>query len=126
MLLAAILIMCVVIFSIILKKDAPAFVSFIVLVSCLILSINIVRRLSVITGEISVLMNLVNINSEYIKIIMKITGLTFTTQLVSDICKDNGYSGMASQLEILCRVSIILLSMPIVVALLKLVNGCIK
>ena len=44
----------------------------------------------------------------------------------SDICRDNGFSAVASQLELLCRVSIVLISMPVIIALLEMVNGCLK
>lgn len=122
---ASILVMCVVICGFIIRKEAPAYVNVLTLVVCLIISINIVRYFSTAAGYINVLMNNMNIEKGYIRIIMKITGMSMVTQLISDICKDNGYNAMASQLELLCRVSIVLISMPVIIALIKLINGCL-
>lgn len=108
------------------KKEAPSFVMVIVLVTCVIISISMIRSFSIVTGYISVLINNVNIEKGYIKIIFKITGLSIVTQFVSDICKDNGFNAIASQLELLCRISIVLISMPVIVALLEMVNECLK
>ncbi len=90
------------------------------------IAIYMLSSFSVVTGYIGVLTNSVDIERGYIKIIMKITGLSIATQFVSDICRDNGFSAVASQLELLCRVSIVLISMPVIIALLEMVNGCLK
>ena len=57
---------------------------------------------------------------------MKITGLSIATQFVFDICRDNGFNAMASQLELMCRISIVMLGMPVIIALLEMVNRCLK
>ena len=97
-----------------------------VLMTGLFIAIYMLSSFSVVTGYIGVLTNSVDIERGYIKIIMKITGLSIATQFVSDICRDNGFSAVASQLELLCRVSIVLISMPVIIALLEMVNGCLK
>ena len=43
------------------------------------------RIFSVITGYINVLINNIDIEKGYIKIVMKITGLSIATQFVSDM-----------------------------------------
>lgn len=78
------------------------------------------RIFSVITGYINVLINNIDIEKGYIKIVIKITGLSIATQFVSDICRDNGYNAMASQLELMCRISIVMLACLL---LLHFLNG---
>ena len=38
------------------------------------------------------MISLTGIGDVYIKIIMKIIGITFITQLISDVCRDNGFN----------------------------------
>ena len=95
--------MCVIICCLLIKKEAPSYVSVIVLMTGLFIAIYMLSSFSVVTGYIGVL-----------------------TNSVSDICRDNGFSAVASQLELLCRVSIVLISMPVIIALLEMVNGCLK
>ena len=103
-----------------------AFVSVIVLITGVFISIYMLRIFTVITGYINVLINNIDIEKGYIKIVMKITGLSIATQFVSDICRDNGFNAMASQLELMCRISIVMLGMPVIIALLEMVNRCLK
>ena len=126
MLQILIVVVCVVISCFLIKKEAPAFVSVIVLITGVFISIYMLRIFSVITRYINVLINNIDIEKGYIKIVMKITGLSIATQFVSDICRDNGFNAMASQLELMCRISIVMLGMPVIIALLEMVNRCLK
>ncbi len=120
------IVICAVICCICIRKEVPSYAAVIMLAISMIISMHMLKSLSVVTGYISVLTNNLNIDKSYIKIIMKITGLSIATQLISDICKDNGYNAIASQLELLCRISVILISLPVIAALIEMVNGCLK
>ena len=117
---------CMVAGSFFIKKEAPVFVSVMSIITGSIILIYMLRNISVIVGYINVLTKSVNIEKGYIKIIMKITGLSIATQFISDICRENGFNAVASQLEIMCRISIVVISMPVIIALLEMVNRCLK
>lgn len=53
----------------------------------------IVDRLTSISNEISVLL-------PYIKIMLKILGISMIAQLLSDLCRDNGENTLANQTEL--------------------------
>ena len=79
-----------------------------------------------VTGQLGVMISLTGIGDVYIKIIMKIIGITFITQLISDVCRDNGFNAAASQLEIMCKIAVATISIPIVLSLMEMINKCIK
>lgn len=108
------------------KKQSPVTASAIGLSLCLIISINIINNISAITGQLGVMISLTGIGDVYIKIIMKIIGITFITQLISDVCRDNGFNAAASQLEIMCKIAVATISIPIVLSLMEMINKCIK
>ena len=118
--------LCTVITSLLIKKQSPVTASVIGLSLCLIISINIINNISAITGQLGVMISLTGIGDVYIKIIMKIIGITFITQLISDVCRDNGFNAAASQLEIMCKIAIATISIPIVLSLMEMINKCIK
>ena len=68
MLQILIVVVCVVISCFLIKKEAPAFV----LITGVFISIYMLRIFSVITGYINVLINNIDIEKGYIKIVMKI------------------------------------------------------
>ena len=53
------------------------------------------------------------INNEYIKILLKIMGIAFITEIASDIAKDCGFTALANQSQILGKLSILAVSIPI-------------
>ena len=117
MLKISMLALCTVITSLLIKKQSPVTASVIGLSLCLIISINIINNISAITGQLGVMISLTGIGDVYIKII---------TQLISDVCRDNGFNAAASQLEIMCKIAVATISIPIVLSLMEMINKCIK
>lgn len=85
----------------------------------------IISGLSEIIEELQVLQSYITISSKYIGILIKVIGVSYITQLAADICRDNGYSAIAGQLEIFCKITIAALSMPIVISLFEVVTKCV-
>lgn len=65
----------------------------------------------------------INIDSVYIKILLKMLGITYVCEFASSICKDAGYQTIAGQIEIFGKLSVFVLSMPVLLALLDTVRG---
>ena len=49
-------------------------------------------------------------------------GVTYIGQFSAGICKDAGYSSTAGQIELFCKLSVMVLSMPILSALLQTIQ----
>lgn len=103
MLKISMLALCTVITSLLIKKQSPVTASVIGVSLCLIISINIINNISAITGQLGVMISLTGIGDVYIKIIMKIIGITFITQLISDVCRDNGFMRRHHSLRLCVR-----------------------
>ena len=61
----------------------------------------------------------IRINRVYLTTLLKMTGITYIAEFAAGICKDAGYSAIASQIEIFGKLSILAVSMPILLALLE-------
>ena len=67
------------------------------------------------------LANKTNVSSNFLKILLKITGIAILTEFAVSICKDSGESAIASKVDIGGKVIIISMSIPIIQALLETV-----
>lgn len=85
-----------------------------------------VSKLQVIVDTIEIIQSYVSINSEYILVLVKIIGITYIAEFACAICKDAGNSSVASQIEVFAKLSILAISMPILLALLKTVGGFLQ
>lgn len=61
----------------------------------------------------------ININSVYLTTLLKMAGIAYIAEFASGICKDAGYGAIGTQIEIFAKLSILAVSMPILMALLK-------
>lgn len=106
---------------IILKQYRPEFV---VYVSILAGAIILLMVLDKLTGIVNLLTNLANktsVNSSFITILLKITGIAFLTEYAVSICKDAGETAIATKIDLGGKVLIIAISIPIISALLETV-----
>lgn len=85
----------------------------------------ITSKLSIVLSLIYKLENIVEINSQYIKILLKIVGISYITQFSSDICRECGYVAVANQVQVFGKIAAMAISMPIVLALIDSIIGMI-
>ena len=62
------------------------------------------------------------INQEYIKLIVKVIGISYVTEISSNICKENGFAALASAMEIYARISVAGLCIPVIVTIFEIVS----
>ena len=81
-------------------------------------------------GKISLIKDVLNeINSvagpgnDYWKTLWKILGITYAAEFSSAICKDAGYQTIALQIEVFAKITILVLSLPVLSALLQTIRG---
>lgn len=104
---------------IILKQYKPEFAvytSIIAGIAILLLS------LSQMSGVINLLKDIssrASISSEFLGIILKITGIAILTEFAVSICQDSGESAIANKIDIGGKIMIITMSIPIISSLLE-------
>lgn len=86
------------------------------------LGMAVLLKLEVILEELHFLQNYVTGYASYIKLLIKIIGITYLAEFSSDLCKDAGANTLASQMELFGKLSILVLCMPVMTALLETVD----
>ena len=79
----------------------------------------IVDRLTSISNEISVLL-------PYIKIMLKILGISMIAQLLSVLCRDNGENTLANQTELSAKIIILVTALPLFTTIMDIMIGMLK
>ncbi len=91
------------------------------LVGCILLAYIGIGKLESMLEVISRFEGYMADNAGYITIMLKMLGIAYIAGLASDISKDAGYNAVASQIEMAGKFSILLISTPILEALLDTV-----
>ena len=101
------------------KKEYGIYIS--VAVSILIF-LCIVEKLGTIAETVKGISRYIRVESTYVTTLIKILGLTYISEFASSICKDTGHGTLATQIEMFGKITIIVLSLPILLALLKTID----
>lgn len=62
------------------------------------------------------------IKATYIKLLLKMMGISFLAEFSANICKDAGCNAMAGQIELFGKISVLVTGMPVVLALFETLN----
>lgn len=63
------------------------------------------------------------VNASYLAILIKMIGITYVTEFSQDICKEAGYQTVANQIGLAGKITLIVLSIPIIQSLFSCIIG---
>jgi stage III sporulation protein AD len=82
-----------------------------------------IGKLEVILDTVNRLQGYIKINKSYIEVLVKIIGITYITEFAASLCKDSGYQAISEQVELVGKLTILAISMPILLALLDTITN---
>lgn len=110
-----------IIIIVILKQYRPEFAIYASIIAGIFILTMVSGTLSGIIDMITSISSKTNINSEFLIILIKITGIAILTEFAVSICKDSGESAIASKVDIGGKIIIVSMSIPIINALINTV-----
>ena len=82
----------------------------------------ILGKLNVILEVIKTIGEFLPLNKIFAVTLLKMLGITYVAEFSASICQDAGYQTIARQIEILGKLTILVMSMPILLALLQTIR----
>ncbi|MGN0466693.1 MAG: SpoIIIAC/SpoIIIAD family protein [Lachnospiraceae bacterium] len=109
-----------------LKTYKPEFGIILSVALCLLFLFYAVEKLTVITSFLNSIQNLMDVNPIYVAVLLKLIGIAYVCEFSSNLCKDAGYQSIATQVEIIGKLTILVVSMPIINTLLETIYKFLK
>ncbi len=106
---------------ILLKQYKPEFVLYVSLIAGILILFLVIDELTGIVKLIQSIADKASINSQFLSILLKITGIAFLSEFAVSICKDSGEAAIASKVELGSKIIIISMSIPIISTLLEII-----
>ena len=106
---------------ILLKQYRPEFAIYVSLLTGVLILLLVIDKLTMITQLLETIASKTSINSEFISLLLKITGIAFLSEFAVSICKDSGEGAIASKIELGSKIIIIAMSIPIISSLLEVI-----
>ena len=106
---------------ILLKQYKPEFAIYISLLAGVLILLLVMDQLTQVISLLQSLASKASINSTFLAILLKITGIAFLAEFAVSVCKDAGEGAIASKIEIGSKIIIISMSIPIISSLLEII-----
>lgn len=116
----------VIILAIIFKKGKEEYSLYISIAACILILLLGISKLQVILDAIEQLQGYIKLNKAYVGILVKIIGITYVTEISASLCKDSGYQAVGEQIEIVGKLTILAISMPIMLSILDTINSFLE
>ena len=109
--------------AILLKSNSPIFSTVISISICIFIMLFAIGQVRKMSEGIREIFRYVKVDKIYLILLLKLVGIAYVSEFGSGICKDAGYSAVASQIEIVGKLTMLLVSLPI---LMQVVDTIIK
>ena len=106
---------------IMLKQYRPEYAIFISILTGILILFLVMDKLTGIINIIQSIQDKFSVNTQFIAILIKITGIAFLSEFAVSICKDSGEAAIASKIELGSKIIIISMSIPIISNLLEII-----
>ena len=111
-----------ILFALQLKQEKSEVAIYLCIVISLIIFASMTDHLGQLVSTLREIGDYIQIENSYIVTLIKMLGITYLAEFSSGLCKDAGYSSIATQIEMFGKLSILVLSLPILLALLRTIQ----
>ncbi len=81
-----------------------------------------ITELSGVMAMIDQIVAKYGLNSEHIKVVIKVIGIAYLAQFAAQTCRDAGEGAIASKVELVGRVLIVTVAIPVVISILDVLG----
>lgn len=83
-------------------------------------------ELAAMSGFLGAVLGRFQIDTGYLKVMLKVIGVAYLAQFAADLCRDAGEGAVAGKVELAGRVLILALCLPVLAAILELVSSILS
>lgn len=106
---------------IVVRKDRPEMAVLLSIAASALILIGLIKNIAQILTVFESLTSKTQINSGYLKLVVKIVGIAYLAGFGAQICKDAGENSMAAKIELAGKIFILSLGVPIMIGLLEMI-----
>jgi stage III sporulation protein AD len=126
MIKAALFCICGVLLALQFKSGKSEYGLFLVLAVSIVLGYLGISGLSPVLEILRKMETMMDLGGDYFSVFMKIIGISYLAEFACTLCKDAGYGTLASQIEMLGKITILGMSSPVLLTLLDTLGSILS
>lgn len=108
------------------KNTKPEFSILISMGAMIIIFYFAITKLDIVLSTIKKIQMTFKLSDVYLDILLKIIGIAYIAEFATQLCKDAGYNAIASQIEVGAKLSILVVSLPILLSIVDTISALLK
>ncbi len=116
----------IVLMAVKLKKINGEYSTLLSIAMCILIVAFIISRLSQVISYIDKITGYIDVNMEYISLILKMLVISYICEFSSNICRDAGFNAISTHIELAGRITMMVMSLPILFNVLDMVVMLLK
>ncbi len=109
--------------AMILRKEKGEYSVFISMVVCICMFVYMLSMVETVLEFADRLSSMIMVDGRYIGMVIKMVGITYVAEFAINICKDAGYAAVANQIEVFAKISILVVSIPVLNVFLETIGS---
>ncbi|MDE6904447.1 MAG: stage III sporulation AC/AD family protein [Lachnospiraceae bacterium] len=105
-----------------LKNYKPEYGYYINLAVCICVFLYVMSKLKFLLHYVEQIQNMIHLDPVYLTMIIKMIGITYVAEFAVNLCKDAGCQTIAGQIELFAKLSILVISMPVILAFMETIG----
>lgn len=108
--------------ALIIKKDKPEYASFIIMLVGFFIAIRVLWVFEGVARELEDFRELISQNTTYVRLLLKLVGITYVCDFASSLSKDAGHSALANHIELFGKVAIMVAGLPVIKTMIEMLE----
>ena len=96
-----------------LKKEKQEYSLFLSIAVSICIFVYILTKMQIVLDFLKGLEAMLAVDSLYIGLVLKMVGITYVAEFAVNLCKDAGYTAVGGQIENFAKLSILVVSLPV-------------
>ncbi|MBD5451761.1 MAG: stage III sporulation protein AD [Lachnospiraceae bacterium] len=112
--------------AIIVKKDKPEYASFIIMVVGFFIAIRVMLVIGGVAEELESFEGFIRENITYLKLLLKLVGITYVCDFAASLSKDAGHSALANHIELFGKMAIMVAGLPVIKMMIEMLEEIMR
>lgn len=113
---------CGVVIASMVKGYKPEFAIYVVIATVMVIFIIVIYKLTAVFEFLGEIYDQISYGKNFFPIILKVLAVAYIADFTAQICKDSGETAIAGKVELAGKVMIFYLAVPVMVAVMDLIN----
>ena len=112
--------------ALVVKKDKPEYASLIIRIVGFFIAIRVMLVSGGVVEELENFQKFISQNVTYLKLLLKLVGITYVCDFAASLSKDAGHSALANHIELFGKIAIMVAGLPVIKMMIEMLEEIMR